>query len=227
MKSKKTNTDKPLINPKIVIAVSAIIFIAILGISLFFVIDDASRSVTVRFLVAPSSASITLNGKEYQNATDYKITPGNYTLVIAKDGFESYEEQISPQDNDTLNISVSLDVLPGNEDYYKNHPGEAYALETIWTDQMISGSEVVMDSNPLLKVLPITVEYYIQSKQYVHYQISFRIDNPDNVTILVNDYSGGNYEAALERIRTEGYNPDDYTIEYHDLTAEYTCTDKF
>ena len=92
---------------------------------------------------------------------------------------------------------------------------------------MISGSEIVMKDNPLLNVLPINVEYYIQNKQYVHYQISFSITTPEQVTILINDYTGGNHDAALERIRTEGYNPDDYSIEYRDLSNLYTGTDNF
>ena len=227
MKSTKLNTDKPLINPKIVIAVSAIIFIAILGISLFFVIDDASRSVTVRFLVAPSSATITLGDTQYQSAETYRIRPGNYELTIAKDGFDPYQESLTLNDGDNLNINIALEIQPGNENYYKEHPGEAYVLEAIWTNQMIAGSEVVLADNPLLNILPVDVEYYVQNKEYIHYQISFRIDNPENVVVLINDYTGGNYDAALERIRTEGYDPSNYNIEYRDLTADYTGTDNF
>ena len=223
----KQNTDKPLINLKLILSISAIAVIVILGISLIFIIDNATRTVSVRFMIAPASATITLDGQKYQNAETYRIRPGNYDLLIAKDGFDSYQSSLVLNDNDDINISISLEIQPGNEDYYKQHPNEAYALETIWTDQMIAGSEVVLADNPLLNILPINVEYYIQNQQYVHYQISFRIDDPENVTVLINDYTGGNHDAALERIRTEGYNPDDYTIEYRDLSANYTGTDNF
>ena len=223
----KQNTDKPLINLKLILSISAIAVIVILGISLIFIIDNATRTVSVRFMIAPASATITLNGQKYQNAETYRIRPGNYDLLIAKDGFDPYQNSLVLNDNDDINISISLEIQPGNEDYYKQHPNEAYALETIWTDQMIAGSEVVLADNPLLNILPINVEYYIQNQQYVHYQISFRIDDPENVTVLINDYTGGNHDAALERIRTEGYNPDDYTIEYRDLSANYTGTDNF
>ena len=223
----KQNTDKPLINLKLILSISAIAVIVILGISLIFIIDNATRTVSVRFMIAPASATITLDGQKYQNAETYRIRPGNYDLLIAKDGFDPYQNSLVLNDNDDINISISLEIQPGNEDYYKQHPNEAYALETIWTDQMIAGSEVVLADNPLLNILPINVEYYIQNQQYVHYQISFRIDDPENVTVLINDYTGGNHDAALERIRTEGYNPDDYTIEYRDLSANYTGTDNF
>lgn len=227
MKTKKHSQDQPLINLKLLIGISATLIIIILGVSLFFIIDDVSRSVTIRFMIAPSSAKITLNDIEYRSAETYRIRPGNYELSITKDGFDPYYKTLTLNDGDDLDIDISLEIQPGNENYYKDHPEEAYALETIWTNQMIAGSEVVMEDNPLLNVLPINVEYYIQNKQYVHYQISFRIDDPENVVILVNDYTGGNYDAALERIRTEGYDPAKYTIEYRDLTAEYTATENF
>ena len=219
--------DKPLVNLKLVLGVLAALIILVLAVSLFFIIDESSRTVTIRFLVAPSTAKITLNDTAYQSAESYQITPGEYTLRIEKEGFESYEKTITLSDNEQFNVSVALNVLPGNEDYYKQHPGEAYALETIWTDQMIAGSEVVIDNNPLLQILPIDVEYYINNQQYVHYQISFSIADPENVTVLINDYTGGNYDAALTRIRSEGYDPADYHIDYRDLSALYTGTENF
>ncbi|MBR3052274.1 PEGA domain-containing protein [Candidatus Saccharibacteria bacterium] len=227
MKQTKHNGDRPIINLKLILSISAILLIVILGISLFFIIDDASRTVTIRFLVAPSSATITLGGTNYRSAETYRIRPGNYDLSITKDGFDPYQKSLTLNDGDNLNIDIALEIQPGNENYYKEHPNEAYALETIWTNQMIAGSEVVLADNPLLNILPINVEYYIQNKQYIHYQISFRIDDPENVVVLINDYTGGNYDAALERIRTEGYDPDNYTIEYRDLSADYTGTDNF
>ena len=219
--------DKPIINLKALIITAVAIIMLILGISLYFIIDEASRNVTIRFMVAPSSAEITLNSTSYQPAKDYKIQPGDYVLTIKKAGFETYEETLNITENETLNINISLEVLPGNENYYKEHPDEAYALETIWTSQMIEGNEIVQETNPLVSILPIDVEYYINKKQYIHYQISFRIDNPENVTILINDYTGDNEAVALERIRTEGYNPDDYNIEYRDLSIQYTGTENF
>lgn len=225
--NKQANLNQPIINLKLLLGISVTIVIIILSISLYFIIDNASRSVTIRFMIAPSSARITLNNTEYRSAETYHIRPGNYELAITKDGFEPYFKTLTLNEGEDLGIDISLEIQPGNENYYKEHPNEAYALETIWTNQMIAGSEVVMEDNPLLSILPINVEYFIQNKQYVHYQISFRIDNPENVVILINDYTGGNYDAALERIRTEGYNPDNYTIEYRDLTAEYTATENF
>ena len=229
MKSSRTSSklEQPAINFKATIIVFVLLFIAILSISLYYIIDDNLRSVTIRFMIAPSSATITLNDTEYQSAKDYKIKPGEYHLLIEKEGFNSYQETITPTEDDVININVSLEVLPGNEDYYKLHPDEAYALETIWTNQMTAGSDLVYESSPIVSILPINVEYYIQNKQYVHYQISFRIDDPENVVILIDDYTGQNYDAALERIRTEGFNPEDYSIEYRDLSIEYTGTENY
>lgn len=225
MKSK--NQHEPVLNYKTIIAASVMILILILSISLFFIINDVSQSATIRFMIAPSSAQISLDDMTFQSAETYNIAPGEYNLTISKDGFLPYQKTITLNEEDTLNLNIALEVAPGNEDYYEKHPEEAYALETIWANQMMSSGEEVLKKAPLISLLPIEVEYYIQGKQYVHYQITFRVDSSNQVTILINDYTGGNHDAALERIRSEGYNPQDYSIKYQDHSQEYINTDNF
>lgn len=219
--------NQPIIKPKTIGIITISLLVIIIGISVYFIIENMKRSVSLRFLIAPSSATITLDNQSFENSNFYKYYPGDYHLTISRDGFKTYETDITLLPDDTLEFTYSLDILPGNEDFYQTHPGEAYALETIWANQMIVDSSIVSEKYPLLSVLPINVEYYIQNSRYVHYTISFRINNPEDVTILISDYSGGSHDFALDRIRTEGYNPDDYTIEYIDLSENYTGTDNF
>lgn len=225
MKQKKQN--KPLLNLKLIIITVSIILVLVLSISLFFIINEVSQSATIRFMVAPSSAQITLDDKVFQSAETYNISPGQYSLVIKKDGFSPYQKTITLEEEDILNINIALETLPGNEDYYEKYPEEAYALETIWANQMMSSGEAILDKAPLISILPIEVEYYIQGKQYVHYQIAFKVESSNQVTIIINDYTGGNYDSALERIRAEGYDPKDYSIEYRDYSQDEIDTDNF
>lgn len=79
---------------------------------------------------------------------------------------------------------------------------------------------------PLLTKLPIRVEYYVDGYgAHVKYNIYSHLTGEgenESFSVLIEDYTGGNYEPALERIRNLGFNPDYYEIEYKDLSEEYS-----
>ena len=64
------------------------------------------------------------------------------------------------------------------------------------------------------------VEYFKNNSTYIYYVISYNVNDNNRVTILIQDYTGNNYNQAIERIKAEGFNPEDYTIEYRDRTNE-------
>ena len=75
------------------------------------------------------------------------------------------------------------------------------------------------EGNPLSKVLPIIINGTDpETKNYVHYEIRgfFDMDNNFDFSVNIMDYTGGNYEKALQLIRDEGFNPADYVINYRD-----------
>lgn len=78
---------------------------------------------------------------------------------------------------------------------------------------------------PLSTQLPIRIEYYTEGYgAYVKYNIFSNVggtEDDQTFSVLIEDYTGGNYEPALERIRKLGYDPEDYDIEYVDLSDEY------
>lgn len=68
---------------------------------------------------------------------------------------------------------------------------------------------------PIIKDLPINVEYYENNyTNYIHYNISYKITADNNLILLIINYSGANYEDALARISDRGYNAKDYPIGY-------------
>ena len=69
---------------------------------------------------------------------------------------------------------------------------------------------------PLLTKLPITVEYYKNNSVYVYYIISYQVDKNNQPTVIIKDFTGGNYDSALTRIKAEGFEPNNYKIEYQD-----------
>lgn len=75
------------------------------------------------------------------------------------------------------------------------------------------------EAHPIIAKLPIIYAHYDANYNYTE----FRIDGGEfsgcktNFCLKVTDTTGGNYDAALEKIREAGFNPDDFQILY-----EYT-----
>lgn len=75
---------------------------------------------------------------------------------------------------------------------------------------------------PITSALPIEVDEYSDNySKHINYTITYT-SNFDtlSITITITDLSGGNYDSALKKISSLGYNPADYTIEYKDESSE-------
>lgn len=212
---------KPKISIKTIIAILAVFIIVIVGISTFFIIEEASKTASITFMIAPGSANITLNNQSYSNSHTHRIKPGTYNLSITKEGyFEPFQESFSIESGETKEYYMELKQLEGAEDYYSLFPEDAKIFDPIIAREIDDANDYIKANFPLLGVLPITVEYYLPNgADYVHYIISYSWDMSSDPTVIIKDYTGGNQSLALERIRSEGYNPDDYTIEYRDLSS--------
>lgn len=203
----------------IIIASTAIALIIV--ISIYFIIDNASKTATVTFMIAPLSAEVKLNGQSYNTNDTYRIKPGNYTLSIEKNGyFEPYYEEFIINDNETKDFYISLEPIEGT-DWYELHPEDSMSLDAIIDEEETIKSDYIEDNYPLFGILPISVDYYDNESAYVYYIISYDLTDYENPIVLIKDYTGGNYENALNRIRLEGYNPENYTIEYRDESEDY------
>lgn len=77
---------------------------------------------------------------------------------------------------------------------------------------------------PIIQVLPVMVDYYennytVYTKYYITYDI---VGDNESIVLEIDDYTGGNYDKAIAKIRELGYDPDDYEITYSDISSEYT-----
>ena len=77
-------------------------------------------------------------------------------------------------------------------------------------------------NDPINSILPIKIAYYENDYSvYVAYDIIAQVRD-DKLTVIINDKTGGNRQAALDQLKEKGINPNDYTIVYNDLSAEQT-----
>jgi len=75
---------------------------------------------------------------------------------------------------------------------------------------------------PLITALPVEVNEYINNySDYVNYKITYNKSSDNStVTILITDITGGNYDNAIKKIASLGYDPNNYDIEYSDQSAQ-------
>ena len=207
---------------RIAVITCVLFFIIILGVSAYFLIDEAQKTAVIHFIVAPVSANISLNGESFKNLETHNIKPGDYELIISKpDYFENWTGSFTIGEGETKEVYVKLNPLP-NTNWYKDHPSDADSIDAINDYKLYQRSDYLVKNYPLITKLPIQVEYFKNNSTYIYYVISYTVDDDNHVTILIQDYTGDNYNPALERIKAEGFNPDDYVIKYQDKTAEIT-----
>ncbi len=72
---------------------------------------------------------------------------------------------------------------------------------------------------PIIQDLPVIVDYYSNNyADYTHYTITYNATQEDysDFSLIINDYTGNNYNVALDKIRELGFDPNDYKIIYDD-----------
>ncbi|MBQ3309136.1 hypothetical protein IJG78_00475 [Candidatus Saccharibacteria bacterium] len=196
----------------IIIIITLIFFAVILVIT----VANLYPSKRIEVLVAPESASITINGKPYKNGT-YNLPVGNLSVKIEKEGFKMQEFIFDSSSSDKLYTYLVQD--DGSLSWYDDHQEDAIIMTTIGDYQASIMEEQYNQENPIISHLPIIFAEYDNEYNY----IEFRIDGGSfsnchsSFCLKVTDTTGNNLEHAKKLISDAGFNPDDFEILY-----EYT-----
>ena len=104
-----------------------IVLIILVASGLFFA---TRKSATLEILVAPTSARIVINDKDYQNGT-YKLEPGNMVATISKAGFTTKTVNFVLNEHQVTKLYVYLLEEGGGYDWYLEHAEDAKILSKI------------------------------------------------------------------------------------------------
>ena len=202
--------------PLIFIGLSLLIFFTVILVITAF---SLRASVDIELLVAPASATTTIDGKEYQNG-NFRLEPGEHHIHIEKDGFIT--QDFSFNTISTTKIYTYLHQADGSFSWYQSHPDDSILLTRIGDYLSDQEATAYAGQNPIVQVLPIVYANYDQNYNYTEFRIdggSFD-DCNSNFCLKITDSTGGNLNLAKTKIREAGFNPDDYQIIYEYKPAQ-------
>lgn len=201
-------------------------FISITAIALIIIIAavtaiiDARKTARIDVLVAPISASVKINGRGYGNGL-HKVEPGDFTVIITKDGFESYEESFSLAAGETKDLAVYLMQLDGGYGWYLAHPEDDMVMTGVGDKKASAKAAEMLAKYPILNILP-----HQDSEGTFDYTISPKFSGEELVSLVIElntcaEYSKGIYRnEALQWLVGQGYDPNDYKIETTDFCSQ-------
>lgn len=176
-------------------------------------VDDnffQANSSMIEVLVAPTSATITIDGKEYTNG-EYVLAPGQYEVAIKATGFETYNGSVVVTDNHKSFVSVCL--VPNSEsgNYYETHAEDSTICQS--AEELADAS--AWDQNALLDDIFEYTPFHNDSNGY------YVDPYYDDTGKLIVKLTFKDCEAKAETLRDRAYtwmreqnlNPDKYTFE--------------
>ena len=196
------------------------ILIILVAIGIFFAVDNAQKTATLKILVAPSSAEISINGTKYSNGT-HNIKPGTYTATISKQGFETQTLEFEAKKDEESHVYLYLEQTDGG-DWYSENEGDALIVGSIQSYYSTQKIQELYKQNPLTSILPIKVDYYFNNyASHVKYTISYQVQSDnETIQIIITDYTGGNYDAAIANLENHKIDPGAYEIKYDDQSSQ-------
>ena len=107
------------------------VFIGILIYSIIHLIVNVDKTATIKILVAPSDATVIIDGKTVKTEGDLKIEPGTYAVKIEKTGFISYNGSIEAIADNISYLYEYLNEEDENGTFYQDNEKEASRTQHI------------------------------------------------------------------------------------------------
>lgn len=117
-----------------------------------------------------------------------------------------------------LFLAFSDKKLPDNAVVVSNELIDGETLNA----EMVEKINKLIQENPALNDLPLTVEYYSEDlSSYTKYILTYELDNSEKGFVLImKDYTGVGEEAGFSKLREMGMDLTDVKMAYEDLTED-------
>lgn len=158
--------------------------------------------------LAPSSATLKLDGSQKVNAGNLRLSPGNHSVQAVMDGFTSITKSFTVERSGTVTVYLILDPnSPAGYSYLAAHPKEELLREQLGGKRFSTTGQQVTIQNPIIKILP-----------YVASDNTFRVDYGAGAgtglqqTIYITAIDQPSANAALAWITQSGYDPNKLNV---------------
>lgn len=191
------------------ISISVLVLLGILFLWTAITLVGRIGKVPTVISVVPSNASVTLNGETTNNGTKW-LTPGKYTIVAKRNGFEEQKHTVIIATDKKENV-VSASLVPKSDEakqWAEKNYKEYKDNERYGAKQASADGAYFADKNPITKNLPYTNPYY---------KIAYTTKDETSITITITTESPRYRFYALEKIREWKYDPTDFAVEFRDF----------
>lgn len=201
-------------NLRRITVITIIVIIALIGFAIYTNISHSGK-VAVTVSIVPGDAHVTLNGNTIASGTIY-VPIGSYTVKATKTGYDDYtQKQYIDQSKDTILVTMAPQSDSAKKEV-QNNQNQYLQNESLGGVAADKEGAAFLDKNPITGALPY--ENFL-------YTIGYMTDSSDpsgNSIILTITATQGYRNAAVEQIRTFGYDPASFKIKFNDYTNPFT-----
>jgi len=169
---------------------------------------DKTATIEIQSIV-PNDATVTIDGNKVDSNSKNGVTPGKHTVVAKRNGFDDKTQEVEAKQGETATVRLLMN--PNSQvgyDWLRNHPDLAPQFEGAIGDEFNQDSQNATAENPLIAYLP-----EIHPKWRVDYGKSVKNPNdPKAMAIIITYGNDVAKQQALDWIKSQGFNPDNYEI---------------
>lgn len=178
------------------------------SVAAFLTWNNTRANATIQVEFTPKSSLASLNGKRISFG-NHRIQPGNYEIIIEKQGFTTQTKRVAVKKDMTSYVGVVMQSnSPDTSNWYETHPEDMMLIERISSNEFNESTKNVTKDHPLLTSLPFTAPGFSFSVT------SSQIDEKGEPIILIKYFTPQDRDDAVTWIRANGFNPDNMNIVY-------------
>lgn len=185
---------------KILLITLIVVFILSVIVGTIIYIIDSQKTSSINILIAPSSAKVEINHKQYNSRGEYKFKPGEYTATISANGFISQDINLSLTDEQTESLYIILTPTTENKDWYEQHPEDSTIVNIISDYYSNLSLQEYRNKYPIVNILPILV---VEVDQTTYDWVEYRIDYGEfencysDFCLKITDSTGGDRKSVV------------------------------
>jgi hypothetical protein len=186
----------------IVIAVMVLMVILLL----WFIINSLTKvgKNKLELVIVPAYATVTVNGEKVGSKELY-LDDGEYNIQITSPGFTSFNNTFSVPDTKGPIVALLRAESPEAQEWAAKNQAAYQQAEGIASEAITDSSEQRLEEYPIVGDLPVAASFY---------RVDYSLADESNLVLQITADTEIGRQAAIENIRTLGYEPTDYRIEF-------------